>query len=48
MLPHPRRAVLWASWLNRGTNFGREEREQLRIEGLLPPVVESLELQARR
>ena len=38
-------AVLWASWLNRGTNFGREEREQLHIEGLLPPVVESLELQ---
>ena len=38
-------AVIWASWLNRGTNFGREEREHLRIEGLLPPVVESLELQ---
>ncbi|PRW33894.1 NADP-dependent malate dehydrogenase [Chlorella sorokiniana] len=40
--------VIWASWLNRGTNFGREEREHLHIEGLLPPVVESLELQAER
>lgn len=38
-------AVIWASWLNRGTNFAQEEREQLRIEGLLPPVFESMDLQ---
>lgn len=40
--------VLWASWLNRGTNFSLIEREELRLEGLLPPVVESLALQADR
>lgn len=42
----PISAVIWAAWLNRGTNFSREEREALRLEGLLPPVVESLDLQA--
>lgn len=36
------------SWLNRGTNFSSAEREELRLEGLLPPVIESLELQVRR
>jgi hypothetical protein len=40
--------VIWAPWLNRGTNFSHEERAALRLEGLLPPVVESLELQAER
>lgn len=39
-------AVMWVSWLNRGTNFSLEERDELRLEGLLPPVVESLDLQA--
>lgn len=45
-LPASPPAVIWAAWLNRGTNFSREEREALRLEGLLPPVVESLDLQA--
>ncbi|EFN55561.1 hypothetical protein CHLNCDRAFT_35453 [Chlorella variabilis] len=40
--------VIWVSWLNRGTNFSHEERQELRLEGLLPPVVESLDLQAER
>lgn len=39
--------MIWVSWLNRGTNFSLVEREELRLEGLLPPVVESLDLQAR-
>lgn len=50
-LPPPCRcpppAVTWVPWLNRGTNFSLAEREELRLEGLLPPVVESLDLQAR-
>lgn len=41
-------AVIYFPWLNRGTNFSPEEREQLRLEGLLPTVVESLDLQAER
>jgi hypothetical protein len=40
--------VICVPWLNRGTNFSEEERQQLRLEGLLPPVVEDLELQAER
>ncbi len=44
---YPLCAVMWVSWLNRGTNFSLEERDELRLEGLLPPVVESLDLQAR-
>ena len=35
-------------WLNRGTNFSLEERKQKNLEGLLPPAVESLSLQAER
>lgn len=41
-------SVLWNSWLNKGTNFSREERKYRNMEGLLPPVEESLELQAER
>ncbi|KAL4430559.1 hypothetical protein ABPG77_005799 [Micractinium sp. CCAP 211/92] len=45
---HAGAPVMWVSWLNRGTNFSLEERDELRLEGLLPPVVESLDLQAER
>ncbi|KAL4436957.1 hypothetical protein ABPG75_004096 [Micractinium tetrahymenae] len=45
---HAGAPVIWVSWLNRGTNFSLVEREELRLEGLLPPVVESLDLQANR
>jgi hypothetical protein len=54
LLPHlpatcsPVCPVVYFPWLNRGTNFSMEERQQLRLEGLLPPVVESLDLQAER
>ncbi|GAB4813553.1 hypothetical protein N2152v2_000599 [Parachlorella kessleri] len=41
-------AVLWNPWLNKGTNFSQEERRHRNMEGLLPPVEESLELQAER
>lgn len=45
---HAGAPVIWTAWINRGTNFSLEERSKLRLEGLLPPVVESLDLQAER
>lgn len=39
---------LWNPVFNRGTAFSEKERRNRRIEGLLPPVVESIELQAAR
>ncbi|MET7331109.1 NAD-dependent malic enzyme [Nonomuraea sp. NPDC005650] len=41
-------AVLHEPLLNKGTAFSREERAELGLEGLLPPVVESLDEQVRR
>ncbi|MFC7587762.1 NAD-dependent malic enzyme [Nonomuraea antimicrobica] len=41
-------AVLQEPLLNKGTAFSAEERAELGLEGLLPPVVETLEEQARR
>ncbi|MEO3867670.1 NAD-dependent malic enzyme [Nonomuraea sp. B12E4] len=41
-------AVLNEPLLNKGTAFSPEERAELGLEGLLPPVVESLDEQVRR
>jgi hypothetical protein len=38
--------ILWNAWLNHDTAFSQEERRALRLEGLLPPAHETLELQA--
>lgn len=35
-------------FMNKGTAFTREERRAYQLEGLLPPAVESIELQAER
>ncbi|BDA50170.1 NADP-dependent malic enzyme [Coccomyxa sp. Obi] len=40
--------LIWNPFLNRGTNFTPEERRRKRLEGLLPPAVEPIELQAER
>ncbi|KAK9812749.1 hypothetical protein WJX72_002964 [[Myrmecia] bisecta] len=40
--------VIWIPVLNKGTSFTLEERKEKRLEGLLPPAVESLQLQADR
>ncbi|MFC4586995.1 NAD-dependent malic enzyme [Sphaerisporangium corydalis] len=40
--------VLENPLLNKGTAFSPREREELGLEGLVPPVVETLEEQARR
>lgn len=40
--------LIWNPVLNKGTRFGQTERMLKRLLGLLPPVVESLELQAER
>lgn len=40
--------TIWIPLLNRGTVFTKEERRALRLEGLLPPAVESLGQQAAR
>lgn len=40
--------VLREPMLNKGTAFTAEEREELLLDGLLPPVVESLDEQTRR
>ncbi|MBB6550939.1 NAD-dependent malic enzyme [Nonomuraea rubra] len=41
-------AVLREPLLNKGTAFSQEERAELGLEGLLPPVIETLEEQAKR
>jgi len=41
-------SLAWNPVLNRGTNFSQDERESKNLRGLLPPRVESLELQAER
>lgn len=41
-------SLLSNAWLNKGTNFTMEERQKLKLEGLLPPNYESLDLQAER
>jgi malate dehydrogenase (oxaloacetate-decarboxylating) len=40
--------VLRTPLLNKGTAFTREERAELGLDGLLPPVVTTLEEQERR
>ena len=40
--------TIWIPLLNRGTTFTREERRKLKLEGLLPPAVETLSQQAAR
>lgn len=40
--------VLFNPVLNKGTNFTKQEREEKHLQGLVPPVYESLELQAER
>ena len=35
-------------FLNKGTAFTQEERKAYQLEGLLPPAVETIELQAER
>src|SRR5258708_35906068 len=46
----PRRGldVLDTPLLNKGTAFSREERAELGLDGLIPPVVETLEGQVHR
>jgi len=41
-------ALLSNAWLNRGTGFSHEQRRQLKLEGLLPPNCETLQLQSER
>ncbi|TDD39355.1 NAD-dependent malic enzyme [Nonomuraea terrae] len=41
-------AVLQEPLLNKGTAFTRQERADLDLDGLIPPVVETLDEQARR
>jgi malate dehydrogenase (oxaloacetate-decarboxylating)(NADP+) len=45
---HRGRDLLEASALNKGTAFTLEERASLGLEGLLPPSVETIDLQHRR
>ena len=40
--------TIWIPLLNRGTAFSKDDRRRLRLEGLLPPAVESLPQQAAR
>lgn len=40
--------LLWCPGLNLGQLYNNEQRKQLGIEGLLPPSVETLDLQAER
>ncbi|CAK0786805.1 hypothetical protein CVIRNUC_010019 [Coccomyxa viridis] len=40
--------IVYLPFLNRGTNFTAEERRRKRLEGLIPPAVEPIELQAER
>ena len=40
--------TIWIPLLNRGTAFTKEDRRRLRLEGLLPPAVETLPQQAAR
>lgn len=40
--------TIWIPLLNRGTSFGKDERRRLRLEGLVPPAVETLSQQAAR
>ena len=45
---HGGASLLSNSWLNKGTNFDFGERRSLGLEGLLPPVHETLALQSAR
>ena len=40
--------LLWDPHLNKGTAFSARERRRLKLEGLLPPVVEGIEEQVQR
>lgn len=40
--------LIWNPFLNLGTSFTTEQRKEYNVEGLLPPHVESLDLQAAR
>lgn len=42
------KSVLSTSYLNKGSAFTEEEREELHLQGLLPPTVLTLEEQAKR
>ena len=41
-------ALLNDPFLNKGTAFTMEEREEYNLAGLLPPVVQTIEEQARQ
>jgi malate dehydrogenase (oxaloacetate-decarboxylating)(NADP+) len=40
--------LLWDPHLNKGTAFSARERRRLKLEGLLPPVVEEIVEQVQR
>ena len=40
--------ILNDPFLNKGTTFSKAEREQLGLDGLLPPHIQSIEEQARQ
>ncbi|MEH7169329.1 NAD-dependent malic enzyme, partial [Priestia megaterium] len=42
------KSVLSTSYLNKGSAFTEEERENLHLQGLLPPMVLTLEEQVKR
>jgi len=49
LAPHLRgQALLETPWLNKGTAFTQQERQSLGLDGLLPPVVETIEEQSAR
>uniref|UniRef100_A0A1D1ZWR8 Malic enzyme n=1 Tax=Auxenochlorella protothecoides TaxID=3075 RepID=A0A1D1ZWR8_AUXPR len=40
--------IIYTPWLNKGTNFSESERREKHLDGLLPPVIETLDDQAAR
>ncbi|KAK9841954.1 hypothetical protein WJX81_000859 [Elliptochloris bilobata] len=48
IMEHGHAPLIWNPDMNKGTAFTAEERKEKGLEGLLPPIVETIELQAER